>query len=55
MVVILVTCKIEEDPPKNKDARVATTQNIDFLNTPGQITPQSGVGSDRNSKSSEIL
>ena len=55
IVVILVTCKNEEDPLKNKDARVATTQNIDFSNTQGQITPQSEVGSGRNSNSSEIL
>ena len=31
IVVILVTCKNKEDPLKNKDARVATTQNINFL------------------------
>ena len=55
IVVILVTCKNEEDPLKNKDARVATTQNMDFSNTQGQITPQSEVGSGRNSNSSEIL
>ena len=55
IAVILVTCKNEEDPLKNKDARVATTQNIDFSNTQGQITPQSEVGSGRNSTSSEIL
>ena len=41
IVVILVTCKNEEDPLKNKDARVATTQNIDFSNTQGQIILQS--------------
>ena len=45
IVVILVTCKNEEDPLKNKDA---TTLNIDFSNTQGQITPRSEVGSDRN-------
>ena len=55
IVVILVICKNEEDPLKNKGARVATTQNINFLNTHGQITPQSDVGSGRNSNSSEIL
>ena len=38
IVVILVTCKNGEDPLKNKDARVATTQNIDLSNTQGQIT-----------------
>ena len=47
-MVILVSSKNEEDPLKNKDARVATTQNIDFSNTQGQITPQSEVGSVRN-------
>ena len=30
-------------------------QAIDFSNTQGQITPQSDVGSSRNSKSSEML
>ena len=54
-VVILVTCKNEEDPLKNKDAKVATTQNIDFSNTQGQITLQSEVVSGRNSISFEIL
>ena len=54
-MVILVTCKNEEDPLKNKDARVATTQNMDFSNTQEQITPQSEVGSGRNSNSSEML
>ena len=55
VVVILVTCKNEEDPLKNKDARVATIQNIDFSNTQGQITPQSRVESGSNWNSSEIL
>ena len=30
-MVILVSCKNEEDPLKSKDARVAATQNIDFF------------------------
>ena len=55
IVVILVTCKNEEDPLKNKDARVATTQNMDFSNMQGQITLQSEVRSGRNSNSSEML
>ena len=55
IVVILVTCKNKEDPLKNKNARVATTQNMDFSNTQGQITPQSEVRSGRNSNSSEML
>ena len=54
-MVILVSSKNEEDPIKIEGARVATTQNIDFSNTQGQITPQSEVGSGRNSNSFEIL
>ena len=45
VMAILVTSKYEEDPIKIEGARVATTQNIDFSNTQGQITPQSEVGS----------
>ena len=44
-MVILVTFKYEEDPIKSEGARVATTQNNDFSNTQGQLTPQSAVGS----------
>ena len=44
-MAILVTSKYEEDPIKIESARVATTQNIDFSNTQGQLTPQSEIGS----------
>ena len=44
-MVILVTFKYEEDPIKIEGTRVATTQNNDFSNTQGQLTPQSEVGS----------
>ena len=54
IVVILVTCKNEEDPLQTKDARVATTQNMDFSYTQGQITPQSEVRSGQNSNPSEM-
>ena len=54
-MTILVTSEYEEDPIKVEGARVATTQNIDFSNTQGQITPQLEVGSGRNSNSSEML
>ena len=54
-MVILVTCKYEEDPIKIEGARVAKTQNNDFSNTQGQITPQSEIRSGRNSNSTEIL
>ena len=40
----LVTSKYE-DTIKIEVARVATTQNNDFSNTQGQLTPQSEVGS----------
>ena len=42
-MAILVTSNYEEDPIKIEGARVATTQNIDFSNTQGQVTPQSMV------------
>ena len=42
-MAILVTFKYEEDPIKLEGARVAKTQNIDFSNTEGQVTPQSMV------------
>ena len=44
-MTILVTSKYEEDPIKIEGARVVTTQNNDFSNTQGQLTPQSEVGS----------
>ena len=42
-MTILVTSKHEEDRIKIEGASVATTQNIDFSNTQGQVTPQSMV------------
>ena len=44
-MAILVTSKYEENPIKIECARVATTQNNDFSNTQGKLTPQSEVGS----------
>ena len=44
-MVILVNSKYEEVPIEIESARVATTLNIDFSNTQGQITPRSMVGS----------
>ena len=55
VMVVLVSSKNEEDPIEIEGARVATIQNIDFSNTKGQLTPQSEVGSGRNSNSSDIL
>ena len=42
-MAILVTSKYEEDLIKIEGAIVATTQNNDFSNTQGQLTPQSDV------------
>ena len=54
-MVILVTSTNKEEPNKIEGASVATTLNIDFSNTQGQITPRSEVGFGRNSNSSEML
>ena len=55
VMAILVTFKYKEDAIKIESARVDTTQNNDFSNTKGQLTPQSEGGSGRNSNSFEIL
>ena len=52
---VLVTSKNKEEPNKNEGSSLATTLNIDFSITQGQITPWSEVGSGRNSNSNEIL
>ena len=44
----LLLPRIKEKPNKNEGASVATTLNIDFSNTQGQITPWSEAGSGRN-------
>ena len=36
-MVVLVTCKNEEDPIKNKGAGVFTTLYINFSNAQGQV------------------
>ena len=54
-MAILVTSKYEEDPIKIESATVATTLNIEFSNTQGQITLQSEVGSGQNLNSYEML
>ena len=38
-MAILVTSKYEKDLIEIESARVATTLNIDYSNTQGQITP----------------
>ena len=52
---VLVTAKNKEEPNKTKGASVATTLNIDFSNTQGQINPRSEDGSGRNSNLSKML
>ena len=43
-MVVLVTCKNEEDPIKTEGAGVFTTLYSDFSDTQRQITPESVVG-----------
>ena len=45
---VLVTCKYEEDPIKNRGARVFTTLYVNFSDAQGQITLESVVVSGRN-------
>ena len=45
-MVVLVTCKNEEDPIKNEGARVFITLYINFSDAQGQITLESVVVSD---------
>ena len=44
-MVVLFTCKYEEDPIKKEGARVLTRLYIDFSGAQGQVTPQSLVES----------
>ena len=45
---VLVTCKYEEDPIKNRGTRVSTTLYIIFSDAQGQITLELVVVSGRN-------
>ena len=49
---LLVACKNEDNPIKNKGARVVTTLFIDFSDAQGQLTPKSVMESCQNSNSS---
>ena len=42
-MVVLHTCKNEEDPIKNEDARVLTRLYVVFSDAQGQLTPKSEV------------
>ena len=53
-MVVLLTCKKEEDPIKNRGARVFTTLNITFSDAQGQITLELLASSGRNLNSSKL-
>ena len=53
-MVVLLTCKNEEDPIKTRGTRVLTTLLINFSDVQGQITLVLVVVSGRNSDSSKL-
>ena len=53
-MVILVTCKNEEDPIKTEGARVFTTLYINFSDAQGQLTLELVVISGQNLNSSKL-
>ena len=53
-MVVLLTCKNEEDPIKNRGAREFTTLYIKFSDVQGQMTLESVVVSSRNLNSSKL-
>ena len=53
-MVVLLTCKNEEVPIKNRGARVFTTLYINFSDAQGQITLESVAVSGRNLNSSKL-
>ena len=53
-MVVLVTCKNEEDPINNEGAKVFTTLYINFSDAQGQITLELVVVSGRNLYSSKL-
>ena len=54
-LVVLVTCKNEEDPIKNEGSRMLTSLLFDFSDAQGQLTPKSVVEFRQNSNSSKLL
>ena len=53
-MVVIVTCKNEEDQIKNEGARVFTTLYINFSDAQGQITQELLMVSGQNLKSSKL-
>ena len=54
-MVVLHTCKNEEDPIKNEEARVLTRLYVIFSDAQGQLTPKSVVEFCGNLNSSKLL
>ena len=55
LIVVLHTSNNEEDPIKNKDARVLTRLYVLFSDAQGQLTPKSAMEFCRNSNRSKLL
>ena len=55
IMVVLHTCKNEEDPIKNEDARALTRLYVVFSDAQGQLTPKSAMEFCRNSNSFKLL
>ena len=51
---VFITCQYDEDPIKNRGARVVTTLYINFSDVQGQITLELVVVSGRNLNSSKL-
>ena len=54
-MVVLHTCKNEEDLIKNEGARVLTRLYVAFSDAQGQLTPKSAAELCLNSNSSKLL
>ena len=54
-MIVLHTCKNEEDLIKNEDARVLTRLYIDFSDAQGQLTPKSAMEFCQKSNSSKLV
>ena len=54
-MVVLVTCKYDEDPIKNEGARVLTRLYDVFSDAQGQLSPKSAALFSRNSNLSKFL
>ena len=55
IMVVLHTCKNEEDPKKNEGTRVLTRLYVVYSDSQGQLNPKSAVEFCRNLNSSKLL